>query len=89
MKPRTAITAEIIAIGNSKGVRIPKAIREQAGLDGRVSLSVENDALVIRPARRPREGWAKAFERAGAGGADDAAWPDSLKNDFDDAEWTW
>ncbi|MEX0645350.1 MAG: AbrB/MazE/SpoVT family DNA-binding domain-containing protein, partial [Parvularculaceae bacterium] len=71
MKRPPAAIAEIVAIGNSKGVRIPKAIREQAGLEGRVTLSVENDALVIRAARRPRDRWAKAFARAVASGPDE------------------
>lgn len=89
MKQRTGVKAEIIAIGNSRGVRIPKAIREQAGLDGKVMLTVEGDAVVIRPARRPRQGWDEAFVRAGAGGEDDAVWPDLLQSEFDETEWTW
>ena len=53
--------ANIIRIGNSKGVCIPKSILEQCGLEGSVEMSVENNAVVIAPARRVREGWSDAF----------------------------
>jgi antitoxin MazE len=88
-KPMT--TAEIVRIGNSKGVRIPKALREQVGLEGKVTLSVERGALVIRPkGRKPREGWAEQYERALKENPEqEKLWPDDMKNEFDDAEWTW
>ena len=46
----------IIRIGNLKGVCIPKSILEKCGLEGSVEMSVENNALVIAPARRVHEG---------------------------------
>ncbi len=52
----------IVRIGNSQGVRIPKPLLEQTGLQGEVEITAEQDALVIRPTRRPRKGWACAFE---------------------------
>ena len=51
----------IVRIGNSRGIRIPKALLEQTGLDGEVDISHQRDSLLIRPARRPRTNWAKAF----------------------------
>jgi antitoxin MazE len=89
MKPKASVTAEIIEIGNSKGVRIPKAIREQAGLEGKVTLSVEAGAVIIRAAQKPRQEWAKAFARAGLAEKDEAIWSADLSNEFDEAEWTW
>jgi antitoxin MazE len=47
----------LVRIGNSRGVRIPKAVIEQLGLDDDLELSVQADRLVIRSARRPRQGW--------------------------------
>jgi antitoxin MazE len=64
MKKSNSVIAEIVRIGNSHGVRIPKAIREQAGLTGKVTMTVTGDALVIRPQRKPREGWAKQYRQA-------------------------
>ena len=51
----------IIQFGNSEGVGIPKRLLEQAGLHGEVEIRVEQNALVIGPACKPRAGWAAAF----------------------------
>jgi antitoxin MazE len=61
----------IVRIGNSWGVRIPKPLLERSGLTDEVEIEAQADQLVIRPARRPREGWAEAF-RAMAERGDDA-----------------
>lgn len=39
----------IIKIGNSKGIRIPKAFLEQLNLRGDVQLSIKDGSLVITP----------------------------------------
>ena len=39
--------ARIIKIGNSQGVRIPKALLEETGLSGDVDMTVREGALVI------------------------------------------
>lgn len=41
--------ASIIKIGNSKGIRIPKILREEAGLEKEVELSLRNGKLYIEP----------------------------------------
>ncbi len=83
-------TAEIVRIGNSKGVRIPKALREQVGLEGKVTLSVERGALVIRPkARKPREGWAEQYDRALKENPEqELLLPDDMGTVYD-KDWTW
>ena len=74
-------------IGNSKGVIIPAHILKQCGFTGEVSLEVKDDGLVISKARRPREGWAKAFAEAGAG--TEEVLLNDFSNDFDQDEWSW
>jgi len=83
--------AEIVRIGNSKGVRIPKALREQVGLEGKVTLSVERGALVIRPAKKkPREGWAEQYDRAlKENPTEEKLWPDDMGGTVYDRDWTW
>ena len=39
----------IIAIGNSRGIRIPKSLLIEAKLDKEAEISLEQGALVIRP----------------------------------------
>jgi antitoxin MazE len=80
----------IVRIGNSQGIRIPKPLLEQTGLRGEVEVSAEDGTLVIRPARRPREGWADAFREMARRGddalLDDA--PPSLSG-WDEDQWEW
>lgn len=81
---------EIIKIGNSKGVRIPKAILEQCGFNGTVNMQVEGDKLILsKPARKPREGWAEAARICHEFGDDKLIWPEDMINEFDKTEWTW
>lgn len=83
--------AKIVSIGNSKGVRIPKALLEESGIspDQPVTLTVTDSAIIIAPAKNPREGWADAFAKAGLPGQEqeDREWLDA---DFgDDKDWIW
>ena len=80
----------IVAIGNSRGIRIPKPLLEQTGLSGEVEISAEGDALVIRPAKKPRANWATAFQTMAQRGDDaliDEVAP-SLSH-WDEDEWEW
>ena len=80
----------IVRIGNSRGVRIPKALLEQTGLDNEVAIEAEGNCLVIRPALRPREGWDEAF-RAMAQAGDDKLLDGDLvsTSKWDEDEWEW
>jgi antitoxin MazE len=80
----------VVRIGNSRGIRIPKVLLEQTGLPEEVEISAEGDSLVIRPAKRPRAGWAAAFQEMAARGDDhllDEVGP-TLSN-WDQTEWEW
>jgi len=79
---------EIIRIGNSRGIRIPKPLIEQCGFGETVQLLIENKRLVIAPDRAPRQGWAEAFAAAGSA-KDDEQLLSGLTNQFDREEWDW
>jgi len=81
--------ARLVRIGNSRGVRLPKAVIDQCGLGDEVELTVDQGAVVISAVRQPREGWSAAFAEASGGRKDPAALPDHLDADWDDREWTW
>ena len=50
--------AQLVQIGNSKGVRIPKSVIEQAQLLGReLSFRIVKEGLLISPDTRPRQHW--------------------------------
>jgi antitoxin MazE len=65
------MTTRLIPIGNSRGIRIPKAIVEQCGLGEEIELEVRRDELVLRSPRAPRRGWDAAFAKMAAAGDDE------------------
>jgi antitoxin MazE len=79
----------IVRIGNSQGVRIPKPLLEQTGLRDEVEIEVEGNCLVVRAARRPREGWAEAFEAMAAAGDDALLDGETPSTKWDEDEWQW
>lgn len=82
------VRSKVVKIGNSRGIRIPHTLLEQAGLTDEVELRVEGDKLIVRSARQPREGWGIKFARMSQHG-DDRLLDKSLQNKWDEEEWTW
>lgn len=78
----------LIRIGNSRGVRIPKALLKQSGLDDEVRLRVVEGAIIIEAEPTARAGWADAAARARAEG-DDGLLDEHTPTRFDDSEWEW
>lgn len=78
----------LVKIGNSRGIRIPKPLLDQVGLQGAVELRAEKGRLVITPERAPRQGWEEVFA-ASAGLEDEPAALRAVTNAFDRDEWTW
>ena len=69
----------LVQIGSSKGICIPKAILEQCEIDQEVELDVEGGAIVLKPpAGKPRDGWEDAFKRMAAAGDDKLLIDDAL-----------
>jgi antitoxin MazE len=58
--------AKIIAIGNSRGVRLPKKILQAANLDEveSVNLTITSEGLLLSRPTHPRAGWEEAFRAA-------------------------
>ena len=80
--------AKLVRIGNSRGVRLPKPVIEEAGLSDEVVLEVRERSVVITSVSEPRAGWAEAArtmrERRETGLLDR---PTSTR--FDEEEWEW
>lgn len=87
---------DIIAIGNSRGIRIPKALLEQCAFGKSVEITIENKQLILKKPAKPkkstpkklREGWAESARRMAALG-EDALLMDDFRNAFDEEEWEW
>lgn len=78
----------IVQIGNSKGIRVPKALLEQAQLPDEIELQAEHGRLIVRAAQGPRAGWADAAKAMHALG-DDQLLDATTSSKFDDKEWRW
>lgn len=79
--------AKIIAIGTSKGIRIPKYLLEKYGIENQVEVEDTGKGIMICPIKKSREGWEEAFKKA-AGTINDQLieMPDS---NWDTEEWRW
>jgi len=82
--------SRIVRIGNSRGIRIPKPLIEEAALGEEVQIQVEKDRLIIRTAARPRAGWETAFQKMAEAGDDALLHGDvQVPTSWEEAEWEW
>jgi antitoxin MazE len=80
--------ARIIRIGNSRGIRLPKPLLEEAELPDEVEIHAKPGRIIIQSAVRPRAGWAAAARQLAERG-EDALIDASTPTEFDAEEWTW
>jgi antitoxin MazE len=78
----------IVRIGNSRGIRIPKTLLDEADLPDEVEVHAQRGRLVVQAVRRPRRGWAAAAKRMRTRG-DDRLLDESTSTTFDREEWEW
>ena len=81
--------AHLIHVGNSLGVRIPKAIIAQIGFkeDTQLVFKITAEGLLICPTHTPREGWSESFKKASKN--DSLLIGEEIVNEFDKDEWEW
>ena len=88
--------ANIIQIGDSKGVRIPQILLKQLQFEEFVELEILPEGLLLRPLHtqtkaNPRAGWSEMFSAAVTENGDDSAefaeWNQIAPNQFDEKEW--
>jgi antitoxin MazE len=80
--------ARLVRIGNSRGIRLPKPLIEQAGLTDEVELRFQAGAITIRAATGTRAGWAEAAKLMRSRDEDRLIDP-SVATRFDEDEWEW
>ena len=80
---------QLIRIGNSQGVRIPKALIQQAHLAGHsLEFKVVKTGLLLKPIKKARDGWQQKIELAISQHNEiiDSDWLDAPLTDND---WEW
>ena len=73
----------IINIGNSKGLRLNKAVLEQYNIKDKIEMILEKGQIILRPVNEPRKGWDKAFKKMNAEGDDKLLFDDVFEDDPD------
>lgn len=82
--------ANIIKIGNSKGIIVPANIIKMLGLEDSVQLELENEKLILRPSKKKktREGWEESIKsEINKNGQPERSLPDFYEEE-DLHEWT-
>ena len=62
MKPPKTVELKIVAIGNSRGVRLPKEIIERYAIEDTIVLEAREEALVFRNKHDKRLSWEDTFK---------------------------
>ena len=80
----------IVKIGNSRGIRIPKALLDESGLHGEVEINLRRGSLVISATAPARYGWDDAFRQMAVRGDDRLLDGDvTTAESFDARDWEW
>ena len=73
---------QIINIGNSKGIRLPKSILEQYNISDVLELILEKGKIILKPKSTPRKGWEKSFKEMHDSGDDKLLIDDVFENEI-------
>jgi len=80
----------VVRIGNSRGIHIPKTILNQCRVTDAMELEVQGNQLLLCPTTSPRAGWDDAFRRMHAHGDDQLLEQDTAAaTRWDRTEWQW
>lgn len=80
----------VVPIGNSKGIRIPKAILDQMNITEQVDLEVEENRILLSPVKEnPRAGWEDAFRRMHEAKEDRLMLEEVAEPEDAEFEWEW
>ncbi len=82
----------LIKIGNSRGIRLPKALLEQCKFKDLVIAEVKDGKLILStPKAVPRAGWQEAFKAMAKAGDDQLIDAPGLELELEDdqRDWQW
>lgn len=72
----------VVRIGNSRGIRIPKALLDRLRIADTVEATVRANRIVITPTKKEaRAGWEEAAAAMHAAGDDEMFLPDAFPDD--------
>jgi antitoxin MazE len=77
----------IVQVGNSQGIRLPKAMIELTGIKENIEIEVRDNQIVITAASKARNGWGDAFAQMVID--EDELTPLTVADTWDETEWVW
>ena len=77
----------IVQVGNSQGIRLPKAMIELTGIKENIEIEVRDNQIVITAASKARGGWGDAFAQMVID--EDELTPLTVADTWDETEWVW
>lgn len=82
----SAIELKVVAIGNSRGVRLPKAILERYKIKDSLVLEAREEGLLLRGKRDKRLTWEETYREAAREREDWGAFDTTLADGLDPKE---
>lgn len=77
----------IVPIGNSRGIRLPKTLLDQCHISDKVEVEVSEEKITLKAVREVRKGWETQMKLMHQRKEDQLLIPDSIDNDIEDWEW--
>jgi antitoxin MazE len=78
----------VVRIGNSQGIRLPKALLETIHAEKKLDVEVENNKIILRPVHSSsRQDWSEKFKQMHKKGEDKLLMHDVF--DDEDGGWEW
>ena len=78
------ITTKITALGNSRGVILPKRYLDLCGIEDKVDITIQNHKIMIAASRNIKKKKWSDFRLPNRG-----VKISGIKNKFDEKDWTW
>jgi len=76
------VLVDLIQIGNSRGIRLPKKVIDECHLDGKVMLSINGQRIILESAqKKPRYDWEKQAKEMHQNGDDELLIPDVFEDE--------
>lgn len=79
--------AEVIRIGNSKGIRLPSYIIKECNISDKVEMEVKDGKIVIIPIKEARKNWGTEFRQMHENNDDMMLIDETV--DIDIGDWAW
>lgn len=82
---------DVVRVGNSRGVRLPKPILEQCRIKDEVEVTIKGEVIQLKAIaakkKKPRQGWVEACRAMHEARDDKLLIPEHVDAEMEDWEW--